>query len=208
MSNTADNKKIRNHLKDLFEKKNYSKIILEIESISDENERDSFFHNLYGVCKTLNSNRNEKDLLTALDNFKNAYLKGKNSLQGLHGLENFANVSIELENHTNSYNFFLDSVKFYKEVEKQNTYNEKLVGAISKVYKRLLNVKKRIEALKKTIDQGTQNKLFWCSYIYTNNFSYNWKQIDYYKFSEKFKNFSKKYEIKKKIILSNLILKS
>ncbi len=197
MSNIADNKKIRSHLKDLFERKNYSKIILEIESISDENERDSFLHNLYGVCKTLGPNRNEKDLLLALYNFKNAYLKGKNSLQGLHSLENFANVSIELEDHTNSYNFFLDSVKFYEEVEKQNTYNEKLVGTISKVYKRLLNVKKRIETLKKTIDQGTQNKLFWCSYIYTNNFSYNWKQIDYYNFSKKFQNFSKKYEIKK-----------
>ena len=197
MSNIADNKKIRSHLKDLFERKSYSKIILEIENISAENERDSFLHNLYGACKALNPNRNEKDLLVALDNFKNAYLKGKNTLQGLHSLENYANVSIELENHTNSYDFFLNSVKFYEEVEKQNTYNEKLVGAISKVYKRLLNVKKRIETLKKTIDQGTQNKLFWCSYIYTNNFSYNWKQIDYYKFSEKFKNFSKKYEIKK-----------
>ena len=197
MSNIADNKKIRSHLKDLFERKKYSKIILKIENISGENERNSFLHNLYGTCKALSPNRNEKDLLVALDNFKNAYLKGKNTLQGLHSLENFANVSIELENHTNSYDFFLNSVKFYEEVEKQNTYNEKLVGAISKVYKRLLNVKKRIETLKKTIDQGTQNKLFWCSYIYTNNFSYNWKQIDYYKFSEKFKNFSKKYEIKK-----------
>ena len=197
MSNIVDNKKIRSHLKDLFERKNYSKIILEIESISDENERDSFLHNLYGACKTLNPNRSQKDLLLALDNFKNAYLKGKNSLQGLHSLENFANVSIELENHNNSYNFFLDSVKFYEEVEKQNTYNEKLAGAVSKVYKRLLNVKKTIKTLKKTIDQGTQNKLFWCSYIYTNNFSYDWKQVDYYNFSEKFQNFSKKYEIKK-----------
>jgi len=106
MSNIADNKKIRSHLKDLFERKSYSKIILEIENISAENERDSFLHNLYGACKALNPNRNEKDLLVALDNFKNAYLKGKNTLQGLHSLENYANVSIELENHTNSYDFF------------------------------------------------------------------------------------------------------
>ena len=54
MSNIADNKKIRSHLKDLFERENYSKIILEIESISNESERDSFLHNLYGICKTLN----------------------------------------------------------------------------------------------------------------------------------------------------------
>ena len=114
MSNIVDNKKIRSHLKDLFERKNYSKIILEIESISDENERDSFLHNLYGACKTLNPNRSQKDLLLALDNFKNAYLKGKNSLQGLHSLENFANVSIELENHNNSYNFFWIPLNFMK----------------------------------------------------------------------------------------------
>ena len=114
MSNIADNKKIRSHLKDLFERKKYSKIILKIENISGENERNSFLHNLYGTCKVLSPNRNEKDLLVALDNFKNAYLKGKNTLQGLHSLENFANVSIELENHTNSYDFFLNSVKFYQ----------------------------------------------------------------------------------------------
>ena len=114
----------------------------------------------------------------------------------MHSLENFANVSIELENHDNSYNFFLEGIKFYEETEKENTYNEKLSGAASKVYKRLLNVKKRIKTLKKIIDKGTQNKLFWCSYIYTNNFTYDWKQIDYYNFSKKFQDFSENYEIK------------
>jgi len=196
MSNIADNKKIRSHLKELFERENYSKIILEIESVCNESERDSFLHNLYGICKTLNPKKNQNDLVIALENFKNGYLKGKNSLQGLHSLENFANVSIELENHDNSYNFFLEGIKFYEETEKENTYNEKLSGAASKVYKRLLNVKKRIKTLKKIIDKGTQNKLFWCSYIYTNNFTYDWKQIDYYNFSKKFQDFSENYEIK------------
>jgi len=202
MSNIADNKKIRSHLKELFERENYSKIILEIESVCNESERDSFLHNLYGICKTLNPKKNQNDLVIALENFKNGYLKGKNSLQGLHSLENFANVSIELENHDNSYNFFLEGIKFYEETEKENTYNEKLSGAASKVYKRLLNVKKRIKTLKKIIDRGTQNKLFWCSYIYTNNFIYDWKQIDYYNFSKKFQDFFKNYEIKRN---SNLI---
>ena len=99
MSNIADKKKIRSHLKDLFEKKNYSKIILEIEKMSNENKRDSFLLNLYGICKTLSSNGKQKDLLIALNNFKNAHLKEKNSLQSLHSLENFANLSIELENY-------------------------------------------------------------------------------------------------------------
>ena len=199
MSNIADNNKIRSQLKDLFERKKYSQIILEIESMSGE--RDSFLHNLYGVCKTLSSKRNKEDLIIALDNFKNAYLKGKNSLQGFNSLENFANVSIELENYANAYNFFLDSIKLYEETEKQNIYNEKLVGAVSKVYKRLLNIEKRIETLKKIIDQGSQSKLFWCSYIYTNNFIYNWKQIDYYNESKKLKNFFEKYEIKNNNII-------
>ena len=139
MSNIADHKKIRTHLKDLFENKDYSKIIHEIESAYNEDERDSFLHNLYGICKTLNPQKNQNDLIIALENFKNGYLKGKKSLQGLHNLENFANVSIELENHDNSYSFFLECIKFYEEAEKENTYNEKLTGAASKVYKRLLN---------------------------------------------------------------------
>ena len=89
MSNIADNKKIRSHLKELFERENYSKIILEIESVYNESERDSFLHNLYGICKTLNPKKSQNDLVIALENFKNGYLKGKNSLQGLHSLENY-----------------------------------------------------------------------------------------------------------------------
>ena len=70
MSNIADHKKIRTHLKNLFENKNYSKIINEIESICKEDERDPFLHNLYGICKTLNLKKNQDDLIIALENFK------------------------------------------------------------------------------------------------------------------------------------------
>ncbi len=198
MANMADHKKIRTHLKDLYNNKNYLEIIFEIDRIYPEDERDSFLHNLYGICKTLSPNRSKKDLLVALANFKSGYLKEKNSLQSYHSLENFMNVSIELEKYTDSYNFFLESVQLYEEVEKQNIYNEKLIGAASKIYQRLLNVKKRIETLKKTINEKTQNKLFWCSYIYNNNFRYNWKQIDYFNFTKKFRYFSNKYEVEKK----------
>ena len=62
----ADNKKIRSHLKELFERENYSKIILEIESICNGSERDSFLHNLYGICKTLNPKKNQNDLVIFL----------------------------------------------------------------------------------------------------------------------------------------------
>ena len=194
----ADNKKIRARLKNFFEKKNYQKIIFEIENICKEDERDSFLYNLYGICKTLNPNREKKDLYVALSNFKAGYLKEKKSLDGLNSLENFINVSIELEKYADAYNFFLESVNFYEELDRENFYDEKIVGAVSKIYKRLLNIKKRVETLKKTIDKKTQNKSFWCSYIYNNNFSYNWKQIDYFNFTKKFRNFSEKYEVNKK----------
>ena len=80
----ADHKKIRTHLKDLYNNKNYLEIIFEIDRIYQEDERDSFLHNLYGICKILSPNRSKKDLVVALANFKSGYLKEKNSLQSYH----------------------------------------------------------------------------------------------------------------------------
>ena len=81
--------------KKLFSEKKFSKIINEIENF--ETNKTSQIINILGVCKMMKKNKSKEDLISANHNFKEAYLKEKNSLYGLEALVNFINVSTDLE---------------------------------------------------------------------------------------------------------------
>ena len=62
----------------LFSEKKFSQIIEEIEKF--EKFKTSQILNILGVCKMLQNNRSKEDLISANENFRQAYLKEKNSL--------------------------------------------------------------------------------------------------------------------------------
>ena len=66
---------------ELFKQKEYSKVVFEITSKTNEEERSSFLCNLLGLSRISNDNKNKNLLSIAINDFKSGFLKEKNSIQ-------------------------------------------------------------------------------------------------------------------------------
>ena len=131
-------------IKKLLQKKNFEEAIVFIESNFSNIEKTSEIHNILGFCKLRKKNSNNFDLLSAIENFRDCYLKEKNTNQGIEGLLNF----IVSSNKANQYG---DSVKYFKETELNIGYIPKLFHLIVNIYEKLNEVENAIHYLKKII---------------------------------------------------------
>ena len=129
-------------VKKLLLKKNFEEAIILIEGTFSNIEKTSEILNILGVCKLQKKNSNDFDLLSAIENFRDCYLKEKNTNQGIEGLLNF----IVSSNKANQYD---DSIKYFKETELTMRYIPKLFHSIVNVYKRSNDVESTIYYLKK-----------------------------------------------------------
>ena len=161
-------------IKKLFLEKRYSELIELIEGTTEKDFRTAQLLNVLGASKTLKESPNKADLISATENFKEAYLKEKQTKQGLEALANFINVSLNI-------NQYEESLIYFKEAENFCSYNEGLFKAISKVYKYLNDVDKTLFFLEKLIKNNNNEVDTWCSYIYFNSFKRNWLQKDFLK---------------------------
>ena len=161
-------------IKKLFLEKRYSELIELIEGTTEKDFRTAQLLNVLGASKTLKKSPNKADLISATENFKEAYLKEKQTKQGLEALANFINVSLNI-------NQYEESLIYFKEAENFCSYNEGLFKAISKVYKYLNDVDKTLFFLEKLIKNNNNEVDTWCSYIYFNSFKRNWLQKDFLK---------------------------
>ena len=64
-------------LQELFKQKQYSKIIFEITSQTEDEERSSSLCNLLGLSRISNDKKNKESLSMALRDFKQGFLKEK-----------------------------------------------------------------------------------------------------------------------------------
>ena len=71
----TSNKKLELELQDLFKQKEYSKVVFEITSQTNEQERSAFLCNLLGLSRVSNNNKNIDALNLAIRDFKSGYLK-------------------------------------------------------------------------------------------------------------------------------------
>ena len=73
--------KLEIELQESFKKKEYSKIVFEITSRTTDYERTSSLYNLLGICRVESNKKNKDTLLLATKDFKQGYLKEKNTIQ-------------------------------------------------------------------------------------------------------------------------------
>ena len=66
----TSNKKLVLELQELFKKKEYSRVVFEITSQTNEQERSSFLHNLLGLSRVSNNKKNIDALNLAIKDFK------------------------------------------------------------------------------------------------------------------------------------------
>ena len=165
----------------LFSEKKYTEIIDKIEEGRDQ-KKSSGLLNLLGVCKLLRKDIKKNDLYQANQNFKEAYELEKKSKIGLDGLINFINTSADIfSSSSNSRKNILleDLITYFKDAEISFGFNEQLILAIIRIYKRQNDIENTIFYLKKLIDNKCISSRVLSSYIYRNCFLNNWSQEDF-----------------------------
>ena len=114
----TSNKKLVLELQELFKQKEYSRVVFEITSQTNEQERSSFLHNLLGLSRVSNNKNNIDALNLAIKDFKSGYLKEKNTNHALDSLANFITTSVLLIDLEKNYKFdFTEILEFYKSSE-------------------------------------------------------------------------------------------
>ena len=76
-------------VKKLLLKNKFEEIIILVENTFSDVEKTPEILNILGVSKLQKKNSNDFDLLSAIENFRDCYLKEKNTNQGIEGLLNF-----------------------------------------------------------------------------------------------------------------------
>ena len=177
-------------VKELFLKKNYEEVIVFIENNFSNIEQTSEILNILGVSKLQKKNSTNFDLLSAIENFRDCYLKEKNTNQGIEGLLNF----IASSNKANQYE---DSIRYFKETELTLGYIPKLFLAIVNVYKILNDIESVIYYLKKIMKkEGMRNEVLQ-RYIYFNGYLNKWSQKDFFENTIKLEEILPQYNCSK-----------
>ena len=169
---------------ELIKEKKYSKILSIIENDIDEEKLTSGLLNLSGVCRMMINDSNES-IKFAINDFKNSYLKEIDKNKSIEPLKNLVNASViyfdnEFTKNENALgeNFFEEIISIYNQNKEIFESNFGLMKAILKVFKRTSNVRNVIDCLKKIIKLKPDPDAI-ASYIYFNNFIYDWSQLDF-----------------------------
>jgi len=173
----------------LFKERKYSKIIIIIEQIKNEEKTPSLL-NLSGVCRMMSSNSSETIRL-AIDDFRNSYFKEIDKKKSKETIKNLINASVALfdkehiKNRNKINNNFFDEINLiYQENQGLFENDLNLMKAILKVLKRTSDVKIVIDFIKKIIQSYPDPDLI-ASYNFFNNYVNDWSQRDYFDHSKK-----------------------
>ena len=185
----------------LFKQKKYLTIISIIENQISVTQITPGLLNLRGVCRMMLSKSNDTIKL-AINDFKESYRMETDKKKSLDQIKNLINASIIFfdNEYTKNKNvlksdFFNEINSIYEENKQFFENSLDLKKNILKVFKRTLSVKNVTEYLKK-ISRTESDPDTFASYIYFNNYLYDWSQSDYLENSQILDNKLIKYPTK------------
>ena len=182
-------KSFQENIKELFLKKKYKEIVLNIEKNFGLKKKPAGLSNLSGVCKVLMENRTKTDIISALNDFEDCYHSSNIIPQKTEALCNYITACV---NNSKIFpevlNYFEKAKKLFEEHENKIGYNEKLYMQGVDVYKQLLDHDHVDKLLNKLIKNNTNSKIIACSYSFVKNYNYDWKQNDYFEYSKNLLN--------------------
>ena len=191
----------------LFQEKKYTQLIYLIETFDGELSAEIL--NILAISR-LSKGQDKETFEIAINEFKKVYLKEKKTETGLNGLINFLNSSADFYDYlgrqdtTNAAtNYLKESIFFFKEAEKNFGYEKRLVSVAIRVFKRLNNLDVILHYYKKLFLNEDHTLSTFCSWIFFNNYKYDWEQKDYIYFSKLLEKYSPKTEEEKLHSLSN-----
>ena len=182
----------------LFNEKKYDELIFFLET--EFKNKSSQILNLLGVSRLFNG-RDKKSLMSALLEFKQAYIKEKNSQFGLEALINFINTAVDLyimqspadDILHDSSTYLNQTNELYDEAEYFFGYNERLVSAIIRVYKQQANLDKTLSSYKTLFEHRNLNLNTFTSWIFFNNYKKSWRQKDYFEYTKLLQTYVEKF---------------
>ena len=186
------------NIQKLLQGKEYSKIILEIESQTVEKNRSAALHNLLGFCRASQKGKTDRDVQYALNDFEMAFHKDNLGKISLDALCSHITLCAEMGRKDNDLlNNILISEKMYLKARTKYSKNEKYLSFGLDLYKYLLKHKKRILMLEQIISLKELNKIYGSSYITSHMYLSNWKQKNFAEFQKKFSNLFRVLDSKK-----------
>ena len=177
--------KLEIELQELFKQKQYSKVVFEITSKINEEDRSSSLCNLLGISRVSNNIKNKDVLLLALKDFKQGYSKEKNTIHAIDSLGNFILTSMMLrdieEDYETDYN---DLINLYESSKEYCLNHRPIHLAMAMIYRRLNHAEKLIFHFEKVIKSKKFNAFDLCNYGYWRCFTKEWKQSDFFKYGK------------------------
>jgi len=181
----------------LFQEKKYKDLILLLEDKKDSKTSRSL--NILAVSRLLNR-RDTNSFQLALEEFKLAYLKEKNTKIGLEGLKNFVNTALSYYDFLKPYEdssvctkIFEEAISYFQEAKLTFGYDPSLISAIAKVFFKMNNLDKTLECYMSLFKKNDLNIKTFMSWIFLNNYKNNWTQDQFYNYSTLINNYIKKY---------------
>ena len=181
----------------LFSQKKFEEVFLKIKKNSHflKNYPDLF--NISGVSQILKFNYNKSDVISALNDFENYFLKSKNNYKKIEAVCNYiATCVVNSQKYVEIIPYFLKAKKLFEKCEQLVGYNERLCLSGIDLYKYILDHNKNRKVLIKLIENKTKSKIAACAYGYMSNYTYDWGLKDYFNYSKNFSNYFPKYKVK------------
>ena len=154
----------------LFQEKKYSELIFTIESSFKEIPPEIL--NILAISRLLNK-KDALTLKTAINEFRDVYLKEKKSQIGLNGLINFLNSSADYydllgyhDTSNSANNFLKDGINYFQEAENNFGYEPRLISVAIRVFKRLNYLDVVLNFYKKLFENKDITLSMFCSWIF------------------------------------------
>ena len=181
----------------LFSKKKFEEVVFKIKENSHilKNYPDLF--NISGVSQILKLNYNKNDVISALNDFENYFLKSKINDKKIEAVCNYiATCVVNSQKYHEIISYFEMAKNLFEKCEQQVGYNERLYLSGIDLYKYILDHDKNRKLLIKLIKNKTKSKIAACAYGYMSNYTYDWGLKDYFDYSKNFTDYFPKLKVK------------
>ena len=196
MSKIDINLKIK-EIKDAFNTKKFDEVIDKIENLSTLKERNPELSCLSGVCKIVKQKNTKAEIFSALIDFEDAFKKAKKNNIGLESVCNYVSTCILYsDNYPELLAYLPKGKEMFNEAKQFFGFNEKLYLAGIKLNKFTLDYDNMRSIISDMIESQSKHLTTACRWAHINNYSYAWKQQDYFNYSMSLKKVFPKFKVK------------
>ena len=181
----------------LFSKKKFEEVVFKIKENSHilKNYPDLF--NISGVSQILKLNYNKNDVISALNDFENYFLRSKINDKKIEAVCNYITTCVvNSQKYQEIISYFDKAKNLFEKCEQKVGYNERLYLSGIDLYKYILDHDKNRKLLIKLIKNKTKSKIAACAYGYMSNYTYDWGLKDYFDYSKNFTDYFPKHKVK------------